>query len=90
VITANIQYWVGRPTGEVTVTILDRDGNMVKELTGSGERGLNSLVWDLTVGDADPSGPGGRGRMARAAPGLYSVVVAAGPDSVSGTLLVMD
>jgi len=89
-ITANIQYWVGSATGEATVTILDREGNVVKELTGSGERGLNSVVWDLTVGDTAPSGPGGRGRMGRAAPGLYSVVVVAGPNSVSGTLLVMD
>jgi hypothetical protein len=89
-ITANIQYWVGSATGEATVTILDRDGNVVKELTGNGERGVNSVVWDLTVGDTDPSGPGGRGRMGRAAPGLYSVVVVAGSNSVSGTLLVMD
>jgi len=87
-VTANIQYWVGQTAGEATVTIRDAEGEVVREFTGSGERGLNALTWDLSTGDESPTGPGFRGRVNRATPGSYSVVVRVGSASAEGTLIV--
>lgn len=88
-VTAYIQYWVGADPGEATLTIRDAEGSVVKELTGSGDRGLNAVVWDLSTGGGDAPAGGFRGRVPRAAPGTYSVVVTVGPASAEGTLTVV-
>ena len=88
-INANIQYWVGSGAGDATITIRDIGGGVVKELTGSGERGLNAVVWDLTTGSGGGPAQGFRGRMPRATPGEYTVEVRVGSTSVEGTLTVV-
>jgi len=87
-VTANIQYWVGGDPGRATVTIRNGAGEVVKEISGTGDRGLNAVIWDLSLGDADPSQQGFRGRMNRAAPGEYKVVVQVGIVTAEGTLTV--
>jgi len=87
-VTAKIQYWVGGDPGEATITIRNGAGEVVKELRGTGERGLNAVVWDLSVGDADSSTQGFRARINRATPGDYTVSVRVGTASAEGTLTV--
>jgi photosystem II stability/assembly factor-like uncharacterized protein len=86
--TANIQYWVGQDPGEATITIRDSDGEVVRELSASGDRGLNAAVWDLTLIDGGGTGMGFRGRANRAAPGTYSVEVSVGDALAQGALVV--
>jgi photosystem II stability/assembly factor-like uncharacterized protein len=87
-VTANIQYWVGQDPGEATITIRDSDGEVVRELSASGDRGLNAAVWDLTLIDGGGTGMGFRGRANRAAPGTYSVEVSVGDALAQGALVV--
>ena len=45
---ASINYWLKAvPQGRVTLTILDRQGNTVRTLTGSANAGINRVYWDL-------------------------------------------
>lgn len=88
-VTANIQYWVGRGSGEATVTIRDQEGTVVKELSGSGERGLQAVVWDLTPGGTDAASQGSRWRINRVDAGSYSVTLRVGEDTARGTLVVV-
>jgi photosystem II stability/assembly factor-like uncharacterized protein len=62
----------------VTLTILDSSGEVVRELEGSGNAGINEVVWDLRLGmldDAPQGQGGGRGapRAPKVLPGNYSV-----------------
>jgi len=44
---ALLDYYLARPAPEAKIVVQDRDGRVVRELTGSGEAGLHRLVWDL-------------------------------------------
>ena len=64
--------------GNATITILDSSGDMVRELEGGGDRGLNEVMWDLRY-EPPPSAPGGGGGFGRggavapkALPGTYT------------------
>lgn len=45
---ASINYWLKSvPSGRVTVTILDQQGNTVRTLQGTRNAGINRIYWDL-------------------------------------------
>ncbi|WP_419163774.1 hypothetical protein [Candidatus Palauibacter sp.] len=44
--------------GNATITILDSDGSVIRELEGGGDRGLNEVIWDLRY-EPPPAAPGG-------------------------------
>lgn len=85
---AHIQYWVGSGGREALIQIRDRAGDLVRELTGAAERGMNAVQWDLSRDGGQPAGPGGEARPARVAPGTYTVRVSVGAASVEGSLVV--
>ncbi|MFH1764187.1 MAG: hypothetical protein ABIF09_08350 [Gemmatimonadota bacterium] len=86
--TASIQYWVGQPGLQALIQVRDGDGNLVREISGPAEAGLQAVEWDLSREGAQPAGPGGMARVARVAPGTYSVMVTVGNASAEGELVV--
>jgi hypothetical protein len=86
--SAAIRYWVGTPGAQTRVRITDSSGNLVREMEGTGERGLHTLDWDLTRGGTAPPGGMGMGGMSRVGPGRYTVMVTVGPRSAEGVLTV--
>jgi hypothetical protein len=86
----------------VKVTIADPAGKTIRELDGTGERGVNRVVWDMRLASPIPPAPGGRGggpggggffgaaAGPRVDPGEYSVTVSVGPASVKGAALVRE
>ncbi|MEJ2185609.1 MAG: hypothetical protein P8Z36_06680, partial [Gemmatimonadota bacterium] len=77
---------------KVHVRILDGSGAVIREFDGTGEKGVNRVVWDLTrkgyrmpgqqlEEGQQPSGP-------PVLPGTYTVRVVAGADSAEGTVEV--
>ena len=73
---ANIDYWVSDAGTDVSLEILDGEGNTIRTFSAQGsgasalstEPGLNRFVWDLRYPGAEG---GGRGPMA--VPGRYAV-----------------
>jgi hypothetical protein len=86
--SAGIQYWVGSPARQALIQIRDSSGNMVREISGPAEIGLQAVDWDLSRGEDQPAPAGGRGRVARVGPGTYSVVVTVGNASAEGSFVV--
>jgi len=59
---AMIDYYLRTaPQGNVRVTISDKSGKVVRELTGLKEAGVNRVVWDLRLGAPGQAGPGSGG-----------------------------
>jgi hypothetical protein len=59
---ARIYYYLKAPLAtEVKLTILDKTGNVVRELTGSKDRGINRIQWDLRYPAPPTSGGQGGG-----------------------------
>ena len=64
---AMIDYYLkAAPQGNVRITITDKSGKVVREMTGPKEAGVNRAVWDLRLvapnqGAPGPAGAGGRG-----------------------------
>lgn len=90
---ATIYYWLA-DAGAASVTIRNTSGEVVRELSGTGDAGLNAVTWDLRpTGAAAPAGQGGRGRgggfggMA-VDPGVYTVEVRQGSNSATGSIRV--
>jgi len=77
---ALIDYWIKDGGTEVSISILDSQGQEVAKLAGSGARGVNRVVWDLRHSLA--GGPGSRRiRGPLVVPGTYTVhLQAAGVD----------
>jgi photosystem II stability/assembly factor-like uncharacterized protein len=88
-IPARTYYWLGS-AGTTTITIRNSAGAVVRELSGTGDAGLNAVMWDLRSGEAGPAaGGGGRGGRGGgfgggAAPGLYTVEVVQGSNRATG------
>ncbi|MCK5649820.1 MAG: hypothetical protein KAJ42_00515, partial [Gemmatimonadetes bacterium] len=83
--TAYLTYNLGS-AGSVSITIKDSDGNVVRELEGTGDAGFNAVEWDLTR-----EGGAQEGRFRRAPtvqPGEYTVEVRAGSATAEGKLVV--
>ena len=70
-------------SGQPKITILDEGGEVVRELTGPGDAGIQQVRWDLRIEPPyTPSGPprqfgggfgGGQARGPRVLPGTYTV-----------------
>jgi hypothetical protein len=64
---AMIDYYLrAKPDGNVRITISDKSGKVIRELTGTKEAGINRVIWDLrlpgpTQTGAGFGGGGGRG-----------------------------
>ncbi|MDZ7778978.1 MAG: hypothetical protein U5R14_03440 [Gemmatimonadota bacterium] len=73
---ARIDYWLGDGSADVSLEILDADGNTVRTFRSqdgeedgpSADPGLNRFLWDLRY-----PGPQGGGRGPMAVPGRYTV-----------------
>jgi len=83
-----IQYWVGRPGQQALIQIRDAEGNLVRELSGPAEGGLQSVTWDLSRGGPQTAAGAGMARMARVGPGVYTIVVTVGSASSEGEIEV--
>jgi hypothetical protein len=92
---ARILYWLGS-AGPATVTIQNAAGQLVRELSGTGDAGLNAVMWDLrsdsgaaAAGGGGRGGRGGRGGFGGgAAPGAFRVEVRQGSNSATGWVQV--
>ncbi|PYT04315.1 MAG: hypothetical protein DMF60_15700 [Acidobacteria bacterium] len=57
---ALIDYYLKAvPQGNVRITITDKSGKVVREMTGPREAGVNRAVWDLRLAAPNQGGPGG-------------------------------
>ncbi|MDP6686523.1 MAG: hypothetical protein QF680_00930 [Acidobacteriota bacterium] len=88
---ASINYYL-QSAQSVDIVINDAAGNVVRRLLGSGDAGLNSVVWNLDregvsgVGGGR-GGRGGRGSGApRVPPGNYTVVITSGGNTATGAI----
>ncbi len=81
---ARIRYHLGAATDSVKITVTDGGGTVVRELDGTGDAGLNEVIWDLRLAaegtDGETMDPG-----PRVLPGSYTVVLAAGGDAFETT-----
>jgi photosystem II stability/assembly factor-like uncharacterized protein len=67
---AMIDYYLRTaPSGNVRITITDKSGKVVRELTGPKEAGVNRAEWDLRLGAAGQTGPGFGGGAGRGGAG---------------------
>ena len=73
---AFINYWLGPQTAgsDVTVSISDASGNVVRTLDGSSDAGINRVFWDFEGEESTP--------IRRRVPPLYADWVDYGPDRV--------
>jgi len=56
---AMIDYYLRTaPAGNVRISISDKSGKLVREMTGTKEAGVNRVVWDLRMSPANQAGPG--------------------------------
>ena len=94
---ALITYYLKAKPGEkedVKITISDAAGAMVREISGPREKGLNQASWDLRLEPpAPPAAPAGEStfpapRGPLVSPGTYTVKVAVGGASASGSVAV--
>ncbi len=84
-VTANLEYWVSNGARQALIRIEDESGELIRELSGSGEAGLHTVEWDLRSQAGVSAGPS---RMALASPGTYTVSVTVGEAMATGTLEV--
>ena len=81
---ATIYYYLKAPaTGDVKVEILDVDGTVIREITGTKDAGINSVNWNFRKG----GGPQGSGIVSA---GNYAVRVTAAGKSETALLKVED
>jgi len=88
---ATINYYMESPQ-DVEIVVNDASGSLVRRLQATGDKGLNSAVWNLDregAGQAQRGGGfGGRGGAPRMPAGTYSVIITAGGNTVEGTIRV--
>ena len=72
---AIVSYYLGAPAQGVSLTILSADGATAQRLAGTGNRGLNRVVWNLRQAgcSASPAGGGRRGGRGGSAQGPRSM-----------------
>jgi hypothetical protein len=81
---AIINYYLKSPaTADVTLSIADSHGAIVREITGGRDAGINRSVWDLR--QSAPAGvPNARGPLVL--PGRYTVKLSAAGRELTGTV----
>jgi hypothetical protein len=82
---AVIRYWLGEAAQDVTITVTDADGAIVREMEAPGARGLNQVSWNLAL---DGGGAEAGWRRAMVPAGTYSVSVHANGSSAEGEIAV--
>ena len=92
---ALVSYYVKEEgESEVHITVTDASGRVVRELEGSGQRGLNRANWDLRydgpIPDASTGGFGAPPPGPRVLPGTYTVKVALGDHEATRSVSVSD
>jgi photosystem II stability/assembly factor-like uncharacterized protein len=88
-----ITYWLrDYDRSSVSVTISDVEGRTVRTLTGPNERGLNRVIWDMLPDEKDrfPNPDSWLGQRVFVPSGEYTIKVAQGELSVSGTVFVRE
>jgi hypothetical protein len=80
-----INYFLkGAPAGKVTIRVTTPYGEEIAVLEGKTAQGLNSVLWDMRRGQAQPqqppqqATPTGRGMVRMAPPGEYVVTLEIG------------
>lgn len=86
-VSTPMYYWLAATT-TVNIVVKDGEGKVIKTLEGSGDAGLNTASWNLSLDDAPAPRPGGFRRPNLAAPGTYTVVVTAGEAAAEGSVTV--
>lgn len=82
-----MRYHLAEDTDEVSLSITDLRGQSIRRLEGTGNAGLNEVIWDLRIqeensgGDVMNSGP-------RVLPGTYLVHLEAGNSVLEGEFSV--
>ena len=89
---ALLHYWMAAPADDdARVSIVDAAGQVVRTLSGSADRGLNRVVWNLrsappdSAADASPFQPAGPWVL----PGQYAVHVEAAGHTAEGAVEVV-
>ena len=73
---ARIHYWLKQP-GNVTLTVRNADGELIRTLQSKGVTGLNDVVWDI------------RNESGRdVSSGVYQITVTAASQKISTTVTV--
>jgi len=97
---ATLNYWLkAAPAGDVSLTIADSAGRIIRSIAGPKVEGVNRVMWDLrfdpaTAGDATGAGAtggrGGRGATITvlAPPGRYTVKLRVGATESARPLVV--
>ena len=87
-VPAMIYYWL-KAAGPVTISIRDDSGGVVRQLTGTGYAGLNSVEWDLRRGEGQAPPQGGRGGgPAIVGAGVYLAEIRQGGNAATGWVQV--
>jgi hypothetical protein len=82
-----LYYWLKSP-GASSITIRNREGQSVRELTGGSDAGINMTVLSAGGGGGRGGQPAGRGSGGPLTPGMYSVEVKQGGQTASALLTV--
>ena len=84
---ARIRYYLGSETPDVSLTVTDARGRTIRELSPTGDAGLNEVIWDLRLvedgTDGEPMDPG-----PRVMPGTYLVQLSAADMVIEGEVTV--
>ncbi len=82
-----MRYHLAEDTDEVSLSITDLRGQSIRRLEGTGNAGLNEVIWDLRIqeenSEGDPMNPG-----PRVLPGTYLVHLEAGNSVLEGEFSV--
>ena len=87
---ASFYYSLEKRGRDLTLRVESMDGQVIRELEGSGERGLHRVTWDLRGNPPQDDG-GGRRRWRRGRrvdPGTYRVVLEVGGERMEQTFEV--
>jgi hypothetical protein len=84
---ARIRYFLDSEVDDVTLVVTDAMGRSIRELSATGDAGLNEVIWDLRLVDDGTDGelmePG-----PRVLPGTYLVNLSAGDVVIEGEVTV--
>jgi hypothetical protein len=90
---ATISYYLPNDLGErVQITITTPDGEIFRNLSGSGDRGINRVQWNLrgNMPPEDPDQPRARRQPPMAAPGTYLVTMVVGGQEMVQSIQVLE
>jgi hypothetical protein len=87
-------YLKANSTQPVKISIADINGRVIREMDGTGMRGINRVQWDLSPtpqpGQGGRGGGRGGGGGGGAGPGMYRVTLTVGSTTLTKTLEVLE